>query len=181
MTEEARLEQKEAGLVPAGDGWFVLNAMDAPWWRAEGFGTSCSFEGDPEFQEYGFNIHVLWPGNPNGMYHHESVQEDFLVVAGECLLLIEGEERPLKAWDFVHCPAGTDHIFVGAGSGPCVIVMAGSRAEHTILYPVSELAQKHGAGVEEETPVPAEAYARFPKGGLAPAPDGVLPGATLPP
>jgi uncharacterized cupin superfamily protein len=176
MIEEAKLERTEAGLVPAGDGWFVVNARDAAWWQVEGFGTSCSFEGEPEFPEYGINIQVLLPGEPNGMYHQESVQEDFLVVAGECLLLIEGEERPLQAWDFVHCPAGTEHIFVGAGSGPCVIVMVGSRAEHTIFYPVSELALNRGAGVDKETPVPAEAYARFPKGEPGPAPDGVLPG-----
>jgi uncharacterized cupin superfamily protein len=182
VTAEARLEQTHAGLVPSDDGWFVLNATAAPWWHVEGFGASCSFEGAAEFAEYGMNVHVIWPGEPNGMYHHESVQEDFLVVAGECLLLIEGEERPLKAWDFVHCPAGTEHIFIGAGTGPCVIVMVGSRAEHTILlYPVSELAQRHGAGVEEETTVPREAYARFPKGGPGPAPDGVLPGAPSPP
>ena len=176
MTDQARLEQTEAGLVPVGDGWFVVNAADAAWWRGESFGTSCSFEGESEFPEYGVNIHVLQPGQPNGMYHQESVQEDFLVVAGECLVLIEGEERSLKAWDFVHCPAGTEHIFVGAGSGPCVIVMVGSRAEHTILYPVSELAQKHGAGVEVETPLPREAYARFPEGTVGPMPDGSLPG-----
>jgi uncharacterized cupin superfamily protein len=183
VTDEARLEQTDAGLVPAGDGWFVVNATATPWWHVEGFGASCSFEGegDAEFPEYGINVHVLWPGQPNGMYHHESVQEDFLVVSGECLLLVEGEERPLKAWDFVHCPAGTDHIFVGAGSGPCVIVMVGSRAEHTILYPVSELALRHSAGVEEETTVPKEAYARFPKGRPGPAPGGVLPGAPSPP
>jgi uncharacterized cupin superfamily protein len=181
MTEEAKLEQTDEGLVPAGDGWFVVNALDAPWWHFPGFGASCSFEGEPEFPEYGINVQVLWPGEPNGMYHQESVQEDFLVVAGECLVLIEGEERRLKAWDFVHCPAGTEHIFIGAGSGPCVIVMAGSRAEHTILYRVSELALKHGAGVEVETAVPAEAYARYPKGGPGPAPGGVLPGATNPP
>jgi uncharacterized cupin superfamily protein len=183
VTDEARLEQTDAGLVPAGDGWFVVNATATPWWHVEGFGASCSFEGegDAEFPEYGINVHVLWPGQPNGMYHHESVQEDFLVVSGECLLLVEGEERPLKAWDFVHCPAGTDHIFVGAGSGPCVIVMVGSRAGHTILYPVSELALRHSAGVEEETTVPKEAYARFPKGRPGPAPGGVLPGAPSPP
>jgi uncharacterized cupin superfamily protein len=181
VTQEARLEETDAGLVPAGDGWFVVNAAEAPWWHADGFGASCSFEGESEFAEYGVGIHVLWPGEPNGMYHSETVQEDFLVVAGECLMLIEGEERPLKAWDFVHCPAGTEHIFVGAGSGPCVIVMVGSRAEHTIRYMVSQVALKHGAGVEKETALPSEAYARFPKGGLRPAPDGVLPGAASPP
>ena len=175
MTQEARLEAVEGGVAPATDGWFVLNAADAPWYRHEYFGASSDFEGAVRFAEYGVGIHVLWPGQPNGMYHGESVQEDFLVVAGECLLLIEEEERPLRAWDFVHCPAGAEHIFVGAGDGPCVIVMMGSRAEHTIRYPVSELATRHGAGVEAETGVPAEAYARFERWQMGPAPDGVLP------
>jgi uncharacterized cupin superfamily protein len=176
MVERARIEETENGRVPAGDGWFVLNARATPWWQSGYFGASTSFEGEPEFPEYGINIHVLWPGQPNGLYHRESVQEDFLVVAGECLVLIEGEEQRLKAWDFVHCPAGTDHIFVGAGDGPCVLVMAGSRAESTIVYPVSELARKHGAGVERETGSPPEAYAPFDRGGLGRMPDGTLPG-----
>jgi uncharacterized cupin superfamily protein len=180
LTEEARPERTEAGLVPVGDGWFVVNAADAPWRRSETFGASCYFEGEAKFPEVGVRIKVLWPGQPNGMYHRESVQEDFLVLSGECLLLIEGEERPLKAWDFVHCPAGTDHIFIGAGPGPCVIFMVGSRAEESIVYPVSELALKHGAGVEEETPNPAEAYARFPDGEIGPMPDGLLPALSPP-
>jgi uncharacterized cupin superfamily protein len=174
VTEEAPIERTDAGLVPAGDGWFVLNATAAAWWQSEAFGADCTFEGETRFPEYGIGIHVLWPGQPNGMYHRESVQEDFLVVAGECLLLIEGEEQLLGRWDFVHCPAGTDHIFVGAGSGPCVIVMAGSRAEHTILYPASELAQRHGAGVGQETAVPKEAYTRFPAPSVGPMPQGAL-------
>lgn len=180
MPDEARLVETKGGLVPESDGWFVLNAADAPWWRHEQFGASCWFEGETEFPEVGVRLKVLWPGQPNGMYHAESVQEDFLVVAGECMLLIEGEERPLKAWDFVHCPAGTEHIFVGTGAGPCVIVMVGSRADHTIRYPVSELALKHGAGVEVETGVPAEAYARFPEGDIGPVPEGVLPSFASP-
>jgi uncharacterized cupin superfamily protein len=176
VIEEARLERTDAGLVPSpGDGWFVLNAADAEWWQSEYFGASASFEGEPEFPEYGLNIHVLWPGQPNGLYHAETAQEDFLVVVGECLVLIEGLERRLKAWDFVHCPAGTEHIFVGAGDGPCVIVMAGSRAPHTIVYPVSELARSHGAGAETETAESKEAYAPFDRGGLGPMPDGALP------
>jgi uncharacterized cupin superfamily protein len=175
MTEKAKLEQTDAGLVPAGDGWFVVNAAEAAWWQSDYFGASTSFEGKPRFPEYGINIHVLLPGQPNGLYHRESAQEDFLVVCGECLVLIEGEERRLKTWDFVHCPAGTDHVFVGAGEGPCVIVMVGSRAEDNIVYPVSELARKHGAGVDVETPVPKEAYAPFDRGGVGPMPNGALP------
>ena len=175
MPDEARLIEGDGGLVPSGDGWFVVNAADAPWWRHEKFGASCYFEGESEFPEVGVGVKVLWPGQPNGLYHAESVQEDFLVIAGECLLLIEGEERTLKAWDFVHCPAGTEHVFVGAGSGPCVIVMVGSRAPHTLRYPVSELALRHGAGVERETTQPREAYAPFPGGGIEPTPEGALP------
>jgi uncharacterized cupin superfamily protein len=98
------------------------------------------------------------------MYHRESNQEDFLVLSGECLLLVEGEERRLQAWDFVHCPPGTDHIFVGAGDGPCVIFMAGARTNpRDTVYTRNDVALKHGAGVENETPESREAYAPFPK------------------
>jgi uncharacterized cupin superfamily protein len=96
------------------------------------------------------------------MYHRESEQEDFLVLSGECVAILEGEERHLKAWDFVHCPPMTEHVFVGAGDGPCVVVMVGRRqGGGEILYPVNEAAAKHGASVEAETPEPKEAYARF--------------------
>jgi uncharacterized cupin superfamily protein len=176
MPDEARLIEGDGGLVPSGDGWFVVNAADAPWWRHEKFGASCYFEGESEFPEVGVGVKVLWPGQPNGMYNSEQAQEDFLVLSGESLLLIEGEERPLQAWDFVHCPPGTDHIFVGAGDGPCLIVMVGARhGEEAIRYPVSELALRHGAGVEEETTVPDEAYGRFSEGETGPMPDGALP------
>ena len=96
------------------------------------------------------------------MYHSENDQEDFLVLAGECLLLIEGEERKLRAWDFVHCPAWTEHVFVGAGDGPCTLLAVGTRLSREVVYPVSELAQRHRAGVERETRDPGEAYADVP-------------------
>ncbi len=97
------------------------------------------------------------------MYHGESRQEGFLVVSGECIAIVEGEERTLKAWDFVHCPPWTEHVFVGAGDGPCVMVMVGKRGKGgEILYPVNEAAVRHGASVLEETTKPDEAYARFP-------------------
>jgi uncharacterized cupin superfamily protein len=157
---EAQLQKAELGLVVESEGWFVVNARDVRWVRSEARGQDTDFEGKQEFPELGVRIHVLEPGQRNGMYHGESGQEDFLVVSGECVLVIEGEERRLKAWDFVHCPPWTQHIFVGAGDGPCVIVMTGSRAGGTeILYPVNELAAKHGASVLEETSKPEEAYA----------------------
>ena len=106
---------------------------------------------------------MIWPGQPSGLYHAETSQEDFLVLTGECVLLVEGEERSLGAWDFVHCPPGTEHVFVGAGDGPCVIFMTGGRTrDKGIVYPRSELARRHGAGVGTETSSPAEAYAPFP-------------------
>ena len=51
MVPEAPLEQTEAGRVPKGDGWFVLNARDARWRPSEGRGAYCVFEGEPEFPQ----------------------------------------------------------------------------------------------------------------------------------
>ena len=165
---EAHLEATAYGLTPVSDGWFVVNVRDGAWVTNDVLADAFVIEGEetPEFPQLGFTIAVLQPGRPSGLYHREANQEDFLVLSGECALVIEGEERRLSAWDFVHCPAGTDHALVGAGDGPCVIFMAGSRAgwpDKGIVYPRSELALRHGAGVETETTSPAEAYAPFPK------------------
>jgi uncharacterized cupin superfamily protein len=164
MVEEARLEETDAGLAAVTDGWFVVNVRDAAWVTNDAMGAACIFEDDrAPFADVGFTLGVIAPGQPSGMYHREANQEDFLVLTGECVLLIEGEERRLKAWDFVHCPPDTEHIFVGARDRPCVIFMTGGRTkEKGIVYPRSRLARRHGAGVETETSVPAEAYAPFP-------------------
>jgi uncharacterized cupin superfamily protein len=172
---EAKLTRTEHGLVPEGDGWFVVNAREARWWHTDELGRACLFEGDVEFAEVGINIHVLEPGIPNCMYHGEGAEEDFLVLHGECLLLVEGEERPLRAWDFVHCPPWTEHVFVGAGSGPCAILMIGKRPETGLRYPVVDVALRHGAGVERETDSGKEAYARFGQGVEGPYREGDLP------
>ncbi len=165
MTEpvpEAQLTETEKGLIPEGEGWFVLNARDASWIRSEERGQDTDFEGRQEWSDLGFRIHVLMPGQRNGMYHGERGQESFLVVSGECVLVVEGEERRLHAWDFVHCPPWTKHVFVGAGEGPCVIVMVGSRTGGLeVVYSVDDVAAKHGASVLEETSDPNEAYARL--------------------
>ena len=167
MVKEARLEKLEAGLTPVTDGWFVVSIPDAAWVTSDVLGDACIFEGDDaSFPDVGFTLAVLQPGQSGGRYHREANQEDFLVLAGECVLLIEDEERPLKAWDFVHCPPHTAHGFVGAGDGPCVIFMTGARKgwpERGTVYLRSEVAMRHGAGVEEETTSSAEAYAPFPK------------------
>ena len=174
MVEEARLEDVGSGLAPVSPGWFVVNVGEAAWLRNDAFGGRCVFESsrrvlaerpDAEphmFADTGFTLAVLEPGKPTGMFHAESAQEDFLVLAGTCLLIVEEEERPLRAWDFVHCPAGTRHTFVGTGDGPCVIFMTGARREgKTLLYPVAAHAQARAAGVATETSSPMEAYAPF--------------------
>lgn len=163
--DEARLEQTEYGKVAATEGWFSVSVRDAAWVTSEKFGSACIFEGDAvPFGQIGYTLAVLAPGQASGMYHWEDDQEDFLVLSGEAILIVEGEERRVKAWDFVHCPPGTEHIFVGAGEAPCVIFMAGGR-EHrgSEVYTRSEAALRHEAGVETETPESREAYAPFPK------------------
>ena len=141
--------------------WFSVNVADAPALRHELAGTFVPFESREErFEDFGINVHVLGPGEPNGKYHHESVQEDFLVLAGECIGIIEGAEHHFRAWDFVHCPAGTAHVFIGAGSGPCAILMVGARRDDaTIHYPVDELAARYGASVSAPTDDAKTAYA----------------------
>jgi uncharacterized cupin superfamily protein len=165
MVPEARLEQTEHGLVPQGEGWFVLNARDSRWLHAEGRSAWCDPEGAQDFPQLGINVQVLEPGVPMSMYHWEADQEDFLVLSGEALLIVEGEERPLRRWDFVHCPPETKHTIVGAGDRPCVVLAVGAR-EHQRTpewggYTVDEAALRHGAGVAQETTDAREAYARL--------------------
>ena len=162
MTPEAPLRLSKNGLVVDGEGWFVVNARESRWRSMGPLGSYCTFEGKRPFPQLGINVSVLEPGQAMGMYHREKAQEDFLVVAGECLLIVEGEERPLKAWDFFHCPGGTEHIIVGAGEGPAIVVAVGARGRGIgggIVYTVSETAAHHGASVERETTKSSEAYA----------------------
>jgi uncharacterized cupin superfamily protein len=174
VVPEASLERTDGGLVPVGEGWFVLNARDARWMEGE-FGAYTRFEGEHRFPQLGINIGVLEPGQPACLYHGENEQEDFLVLAGECLLLIEGQQRQLKAWDFVHCPAWTEHVLVGAGEGPCAVLAVGTRLSDDVTYPVSELAQRHGASAQRETHDPSEAYAHIAADIAAGYRDGWLP------
>jgi len=180
MVPEAPLKKTEAGLVP-GEGWFVLNARDARWMYAEARGAKLSFDGWPDgyFPQVGINLFVLGPGESIGMYHWEADQEDFFVLSGEALLLVEGEERPLRQWDIVHCPPKTEHIIVGAGKGPCTILAIGARDHQDTdgwgAYTVNDVALRHGVGVEHETIEAEEAYANVPSRESAPYRDGWLP------
>jgi uncharacterized cupin superfamily protein len=164
MIPEASLRPREHGLVPEGEGWFVVNAREVRWLDDGELGVYTPFSGDPSFPSIGINLCVLQPGQPNCMYHGEDEQEDFLVLAGECLLLVEGEERTLAPWDFVHLPAWTEHVLVGAGDGPCAVLLIGSRSDGGVRYPRADVALRHKAGVEQETTKPEEAYARFTTG-----------------
>lgn len=176
MVPEASFESTAEGVVPASEGWFVVNAKEGRWFDGD-FGSYTRFEGpNARFPQLGINIGVLAPGQPACMYHGEEEQEDFLVLSGECLLLVEGEERQLKAWDFVHCPAWTEHVFVGAGDGPCAILAMGSRTGGGVIYPESELARRHGAGVARATPDPKVAYADNAEDVATPYREGWLPG-----
>jgi uncharacterized cupin superfamily protein len=168
MVPEASLEDTGAGLAPAAEGWFVVNAREAQWFDRGPRGLVGRFEGggDLRFPRVGIHLFVLGPGQPMSMYHWEADQEDFLVLAGEAILIVEGEERPLRQWDFVHTPARTAHTIVGAGDGKAVVLAAGARidsvGESWGGYPVHEAAVRYDASAEHETTIPEEAYARFP-------------------
>ena len=120
----------------------MLNLSESAAGRSEGSGTWTEFEPPPDA---------------------ESNQEDFLALHGECIAIVEEQERPLRQRDFVHCPAGTRHVFVGAGEGPCAILMIGARnPDDRIEYPVSEVAARHNASAAETTNSGREAYREFP-------------------
>ena len=142
--------------------WYVRNVAETEWWVNEKFGARTMLV--PHGSHVGARVHVLEPGKPSTLYHRESEQEGFLVVEGECLLIVEGEERLLRRWDYFHCAPGVTHSFLGAGEGPCVMVTLGARNENgTILYARDETALRHGAGVEQDTDTPGDAYEPFPK------------------
>lgn len=147
--------------APAGEGWFVVNLADARW-KTGHFGAYTVLEGTTRWPQVGVNVGVLEPGQAACFYHREADQEDFLVLQGEALLLVEGEERRLRPWDLVHTPAWTEHVFVGAGDGPCAILAIGARADRGVVYPVADVALRHQAGVRRETTLPPEAYADIP-------------------
>lgn len=151
---------------------FVINVADAPAVRRPHQATLIDLEPEAvSWPDTGLNIQVMEPGQPNCRYHSEPVQEDFLVLHGECLVILEGEERRLRQWDFVHCPAGTEHVFVGAGDGRCAVLMIGSRRENLAHYPVNAVAAKYDASVTEATDDPAQAYADWGREPRGPAPN----------
>jgi uncharacterized cupin superfamily protein len=160
VVPEAPLRMTKFGYMPDGEGWFVVSAREIRWREWEKLGVYCDFEGKRRFPHLGVNISVLEPGQSLGRYHRENAQEGFLVLSGRCVLVVEDEERELRAWDFFHSPPGTAHMIVGAGNGPSVVLAVGARglSRKGLVYPVSDVAAKHGVSVAEETTKPAEAY-----------------------
>jgi uncharacterized cupin superfamily protein len=187
VVPEAPLVKTEVGLVASGDGWFVVNAREARWFHREGRGEllplTGNFETDDEaewhrvlsFPQFGVNLFVLEPGEPMAVYHGEDAQEDFLVLRGDCVLVVEGQERSLTRWDFVHCPPWTEHTIVGAGDVACVVLAVGTRGSEGIRFPANAEAATHGASSERDTTDGGEAYARFPSGSDTQYRAGLLP------
>jgi uncharacterized cupin superfamily protein len=184
MVPEAPVQKTAEGLVPGSPGWFVINAKEARWRKRPGRGYSLPLSGwsdeecETHFAQLGVNLIVLAPGEPLAMYHWEADTEGFLVIAGQPLLIIEGEERPLRQWDYVHCPPQTNHIIVGAGSGPSAVLAMSSR-QHMATpewggYTADPVALRHNAGVEQDTTDAGEAYARFGDPENVPYEDGWL-------
>ena len=179
VVREATLEQTEHGLLPtAGYGWFVVNAPEVVWRQVEGQERWPRLEGPrPVFEQLGVGLSVLDPGEPMAMYHWETDQEDFLVLSGEAVAVVEGEERRLRQWDLLHCPPGAAHVIVGAGDGPSVVLRVGARQNHTYrqpdgtiagrddwgAYTLDDRARRYGAAVEQETTDADVAYERFPE------------------
>lgn len=164
---EAQLRTTKNGQVPDGTGWFVVNARESRWRDGGPLGVYCTFEGKQRFRQLGISLNVLAPDQPMAMYHRENAQEGFLVIAGACLLVVEGEERRLVAWDFFHCPSGTEHVIVGSGNSPAVVLAVGARGRGIgggVVYRVCEAAARYGASVQSETTDPRVAYAQASAG-----------------
>jgi uncharacterized cupin superfamily protein len=165
MTEARIVPAEGGGMMPDGEeGWFVLNAKDAHWLDGD-LGKFTNFEGKSfRFPQLGVNLNVMAPGEPMTMYHREDAQEDFVVLSGECIAIVQGEERPLRQWDLLHCPPGVEHAIVGAGDGPSLVLAVGARTgaeDDGLFYPADPVARKHGAAPEESTSKPQDAYKPF--------------------
>jgi len=149
------------------DDWGVVNARDAQWVAGDKTGVYCGFEdeaNDDLFPQIGVNIRILEPGQAIGMYHYESGQEDFLVLDGEGIAIVDGEERPLRKWDLLHCEPGVAHMIKATGDAPLLLVCAGARTgepHNGTMYVANDVARKHGVSVEEDTPDSRAVYASY--------------------
>jgi uncharacterized cupin superfamily protein len=183
MSRDGRKRTLADSIARVSERWYVRNLREAEWRHATGRGAVCvaldDFEGLKKDVQYGVNVFVLEPGEPMSMYHWEADQEAFIILSGEAVLVVEGEERPVRQWDFVHSPPQTKHVLVGAGSGPCVVFAVGSRDHDgepdSLGFPADAVAARHGASVEADTMDGGEAYARVPGREPTAYRDGWLP------
>jgi uncharacterized cupin superfamily protein len=161
---EATATDTPYGRYITSEGWFVLNLDEAlAVCNDQKGGTMFPLESQEHpFTGFGAHVMVLEPGQPNALYHSEGAQEGFLVLAGQCTLVVDDQERELRQWDYFHCPPGTAHVFVGAGTGPCALLMLGARPDDPVRFPVSAAAQRHHASASAETGNPDEAYGDWP-------------------
>jgi quercetin dioxygenase-like cupin family protein len=170
---EADVERTPEGQVPVGGGWFILNLGEMAWETVPGFGVWRGFDdphADPSQPGMGVHVHVLRPGE--ALYHAEAAQEGFLVLSGECIAVVEGQERRMRQWDFFHSSPGTEHITVGAGDAPCAILMFGSPdPSRKVEWIANETAAKYGASVARTTGRDTQAYGELPDEMRVPAPD----------
>lgn len=157
--------------------WFTASLNEAQAMKHPVLGMGYLFgEAFPreKFRDFGINVRVVDPGQPTALYHSEDAEEAFLVLAGECVAVVDDEEVPLKQWEFLFCPPGTAHVLIGAGDGPATILMVGGRKEKlSIHYPVSEVAARHGVSVDHETDDFEDAWSQRglkPEFDLAPLP-----------
>ncbi len=171
---EARIDETEQGRLPVGEGWFILNLGEMPWETVPGFGVWRDVDwarASGDTPSVGVHIHVLQPGETNGYYHAEAAEEGFIVLSGECLAVVEGQERPMRQWDYLHSPPGTAHATIGAGDRPCAILMFGSPdPRRKVEWIADEIAARHGASVERATSDSGEAYGHLPAEVFTPPP-----------
>jgi uncharacterized cupin superfamily protein len=159
---EAPFEETEHGLVCTGDGWFLVNARDVRWRESKGRGVSSNFGGDTLFAQLGVGITVVGPNEPTTSYHWESNEEDFLVLRGGGIAILDGEEHRLRQWDAIHCPPGVVHAFVGGPEGLVLFGVGARENPDAGSYIADPLAARYGAAPERDTEDPREAYKSFP-------------------
>lgn len=158
--------------MPHIDEPLVINLSETPAYSHPRRATILRVEPDGHpWPDTGVNVQIMAPGQPNCRYHSEPAQEDFLVLHGECVVILDGEERPLSQWDFLHVPAGVAHVFVGAGDGPCAVLMIGSRRVEAAHYEVNEVAARYDASVSSPTDDPAQAYSDWRQEPRQPTPN----------
>jgi uncharacterized cupin superfamily protein len=142
-----------------GDDWFVKSVRDMRWVE-NAMGAYCDLADGEDFPQFAINLNVLPRGSPMAIYHREPYQEGFLVLRGTCVLVVEGEELPLRQWDYFNCPPDVAHVVVGTGEEPALVLAVGHCGPEKASYPPEPLAAAYRASTDDEHDARA-AYERF--------------------